>query len=227
MDFNELHSWNLTPREAVALQRELSEQVTLQERLPPVVRTLAGVDVSYEKHGREFFAGVVLLAFPSLEPIAWASARGKVDFPYIPGLLSFRELPVVLEVFRQLEVAPDLVMVDGQGIAHPRRLGIASHLGLWIGLPTIGCAKSRLCGVHGEVGVQKGAGAPLSDGGEVIGRVLRSRTGVKPLYVSPGYAIGVDRAAQWVLDSCRRYRMPEPTRQAHLFTNRLRSAARE
>jgi deoxyribonuclease V len=133
----------------------------------------------------------------------------------------------VLEAFRQLRDAPDLVMVDGQGIAHPRRLGIASHLGLWIELPTIGCAKSRLCGVHDEVGLEKGAGASLSDRGEVIGRVLRSRTGVKPLYVSPGYAIGVDRAAQWVLHSCRRYRMPEPTRLAHLFTNRLRSAARE
>jgi deoxyribonuclease V len=227
MEFNALHSWNLTPREAVALQRDLSEQVTLQERLPSVVRTLAGVDVSYEKHGREFFAGVVLLAFPSLDPIAWASARGQVDFPYIPGLLSFRELPVVLEAFRKLQAVPDLVMVDGQGIAHPRRLGIASHLGLWIEIPTIGCAKSRLCGVHDEVGLEKGAGAPLYDRDEVIGRVLRSRTGVKPLYVSPGYAIGVDHAAQWVLDSCHRYRMPEPTRQAHLFTNRLRSAARE
>jgi len=227
MEFNELHSWNLTPREAVALQRDLSEQVTLQERLPPVVRTLAGVDVSYEKHGGEFFAGVVLLDFPSLDPIARASARGQVDFPYIPGLLSFRELPIVLEAFRQLQAVPDLVMVDGQGIAHPRRLGIASHLGLWIDLPTIGCAKSRLCGVHDEVELEKGAVVPLYDRGEVIGRVLRSRTGVKPLYVSPGYAIGVDRAAQWVLDSCRRYRMPEPTRQAHLFTNRLRSAARE
>lgn len=226
LDFAELHSWDLEPRAAVALQRELAGRVTLEDRLPPVINTLAGVDVSYEKHGSEFFAGIVMLGFPSLEPFAWASARSRVEFPYIPGLLSFRELPVVLDAFRQLEVVPDAVLVDGQGIAHPRRLGIASHLGLWIDRPTIGCAKSRLCGTHAEVGRDKGTSVPLCDDGQIIGRVLRSRTGVKPLYISPGHGIGVQRATELALACCRRYRMPEPTRLAHLYTNRLRRDAR-
>ncbi len=225
MDFPDLHRWDLTPKDAVALQKRLAASVEVQDRLPRSVATVAGVDVSYEKWGREFFAGIVVLSFPELEPLVEATARGRVDFPYIPGLLSFRELPVVLDAFRRLQLVPDLVLVDGQGIAHPRRLGIASHLGLWLDRPTIGCAKSRLCGDHEQPGGNKGDRAELRDGDEVIGTVLTSRARVKPLYISPGHRLGCETAADLALACCRRYRLPEPTRLAHHLTNRLRRAA--
>jgi deoxyribonuclease V len=186
---------------------------------------VAGVDVSYEKHGNQFFAAVVVLSWPGLELIESASATTRVDFPYIPGLLSFRELPALLQAFAKLQAVPDLIMVDGQGIAHPRRFGIASHLGLWLDLPTIGCGKSRLCGEHDEPGLIKGDQVPLIHQEEQIGTVLTTRSGVKPVYVSPGYKVDFTRAADMTLAAAVRYRLPEPTRQAHLYTNRLRLQA--
>ncbi|MDW7644404.1 MAG: deoxyribonuclease V [Desulfuromonadales bacterium] len=227
MDFAHLHDWSVTYTEAVALQRRLADQVRLEDGLPSSLRWVAGVDVSYEKHGDLFFAAVVVLSYPDLQVVEEASAVDRVSFPYIPGLLSFRELPVLLQAFEGLQTRPDVVLVDGQGIAHPRRLGLASHLGLWLKLPTIGCAKSRLCGAHGEPGLQKGEGAVLELNGDPVGVVLRTRERVRPLYVSPGHLCTVARAAQVTLACTTRYRMPEPTRQAHLFTNRLRLQARE
>lgn len=229
MDFPRLHDWPQSGRDAVALQRALSGRVALGDRLPSPLRLVAGVDVSYEKHGDLFHAAVVVLSFPGLEPVEEASAVARVTFPYVPGLLSFRELPVVLEAFRQLRSVPGAILVDGQGIAHPRRLGIASHLGLWLDLPTIGCAKSRLCGEHPPPGRRKGDRVPLLLDGEPVGTVLTTRDGVKPLYVSPGHLIGIAGAAELVLACATRYRLPEPTRLAHLSTNRLRreAAARE
>lgn len=225
MDFAALHDWNLDPHQAVALQRELARQVRLMppDELPEMV---AGVDVSYEKHGDHFFAAVVVLDFATLTVIDQAWADGRVDFPYIPGLLSFRELPVLLAAFRRLKTIPEVVLVDGQGIAHPRRIGLASHLGLWLNLPTVGCAKSRLCGVHAEPGAKRGEAAPLWLADEVVGMVLRTREKVKPLYVSPGHLLDVESATRLTLACTRRYRMPEPTRLAHHLTNQLRKAVR-
>jgi len=225
MDFPALHDWNLDYRQAVDLQRRLATRLDLVTPLPEPLRTVAGVDVSYEKHGDLFFAGVVVLSFPSLQPLEEAAAVARVSFPYIPGLLSFRELPVLLDALRSLRTVPDVVLADGQGIAHPRRLGLASHLGLWIERPTVGCAKSRLCGEHPPPGRRRGDRVPLTLAGETVGTVLTTRDGVKPLYVSPGHRIGVDAAAELTLACTGRYRMPEPTRLAHLLTNRLRREA--
>lgn len=227
MDFAQLHDWSVTYTEAVALQRQLATQVRLEDGVTPSLRWVAGVDVSYEKHGDLFFAAVVVLSYPDLQVVEEASAVDRVSFPYIPGLLSFRELPVLLQAFEGLQTRPDVVLVDGQGVAHPRRLGLASHLGLWLKLPTIGCAKSRLCGEYEEPGPQKGEGAALVLNGAPVGVVLRTRERVRPLYVSPGHLCTVARAAQVTLACTTRYRLPEPTRQAHLFTNRLRLQARE
>jgi deoxyribonuclease V len=226
MNFPELHDWSMTYKEAVALQRELAGRVDLRDRLPRPMRTVAGVDVSYEKHGDLFFAAVVVLSFPELELLEESSASGRVTFPYIPGLLSFRELPILLDAFRTLKNSPDAVLVDGQGIAHPRRFGIASHLGLWTGLPTVGCAKSRLCGEHGAPGPKRGDSVPLTHEGERIGTVLTTRDKVSPLFISPGHRVDHDAAVELVLACGRRTRMPEPTRLAHLATNRLRLEAK-
>lgn len=222
MNFPRLHDWSMSYREAAALQKELAAGVILEDRLSKPVRLVAGVDVSYERHGDLFFAAVVVLSLPdfALVELAWASDR--VSFPYIPGLLSFRELPVVLQAFRNLTTVPQAVLVDGQGIAHPRRMGIASHLGLWLDLPTVGCAKSRLCGEHPPPGKHRGDFVPLLLEGAPVGVVLTTRDNVKPLYISPGHRIDIAAAAELVLACGTRYRMPEPTRLAHHLTNRLR-----
>ncbi len=225
MIFPFLHPWDLTPREAIALQKELAGRVVLRDDVPEPVSLVAGVDVSCARFSPEVFAAVVLFDAVAGVVVETASARGAETFPYVPGLLSFRELPVILEAFRKLQRFPDMVLVDGQGLAHPRRFGVACHLGLWLGVPTIGCAKSRLCGEHAEPGVQRGAWARLTDGGEEIGRVLRTRDGIRPLYVSPGHRVGMERAMQIVLACGRGYRLPEPTRLAHIESNRLRMTA--
>jgi deoxyribonuclease V len=224
MEFSLLHDWPETPREAVALQRLLAPRVEVVDRLPRPLRRVAGVDVSYRKSGDLFHAAVVVLAFPDLTPLEEAAASDRVAFPYVPGLLSFRELPVLLDAFRQLTIVPDAILVDGQGIAHPRRFGLASHLGLWLDLPTVGCAKSRLCGEHLPPGSRRGDRVPLWLEGEEVGAVLTTRDGVKPLYVSPGHKIDVEAAVRLVLACGGGYRLPEPTRLAHLATNRLRLA---
>lgn len=221
MQFSSLHSWSLSPQAAVALQRELAGQVALSE-LSSRVERVAGVDVSYRRSGSQFHAAVVVLDYISMAILESATASGDVVFPYIPGLLSFRELPIILQAFQKLETVPDVILADGQGIAHPRRLGLASHLGLWLDLPTIGCAKSRLCGEHGEPGPKKGDWKPLSVDGVALGRVVRTRDHVRPLYLSPGHKIDIQGATAMVLHCCRGYRLPEPTRQAHLLSNRVR-----
>lgn len=208
-----LHDWNLDPAEARELQRRLSALVITTDRLPTVQR-MAGVDVGFEDNGATTRAAVVVLSYPGLERLDQAVARQPTRFPYVPGLLSFRELPAVLEALEGLSVEPDLLLCDGQGIAHPRRLGIASHLGVLIDRPTIGVGKSRLCGRHGPVPERRGEWTPLVDRGETIGAVLRSRAGVRPIYVSPGHRIGLDTAIRYVMACMTRYRLPETTRQA-------------
>jgi len=195
------------------LQVELAAQVSVGDDFG-AIRTIAGIDAGFEDGGRITRAAVVLMTWPGLEAIEQAVARRPTTFPYIPGLLSFRELPAVLDAFGRLEQTPDLLLCDGQGIAHPRRFGIACHLGVLLDLPAIGVGKSRLTGTYVEPGPLKGDRVPLLDGGERIGIVLRSRTHVRPLFVSPGHRVSVDSAADWVLHCCTRYRLPEPVRAA-------------
>jgi deoxyribonuclease V len=206
--------WTLVPSEAIALQERLRTRVVREDRLGEV-RTVAGVDVGFEDDGRTARAAVAVLALPRLELAERAVARVPVRFPYVPGLLSFREAPAVLAAFERLQTAPDLILYDGQGIAHPRRFGIASHVGLLLDRPTIGVAKSRLVGEHRAPPGRRGAWVPLVDAGEVIGAVLRSRAGVAPLYVSIGHRLSLETAVRWVMACVTRYRLPETTRWAH------------
>jgi deoxyribonuclease V len=214
MAFVAPHPWDLTPREAIALQRELAEGVERADRLDPV-RHVAGVDVGFEEGGKVTRAAVAVLAFPSLEPVDQALARQPTRFPYVPGLLSFREVPAVLEALGGLATLPDLILCDGQGLAHPRRFGIACHLGLITDIPSIGVAKSRLIGEHTALPEEKGAWVPLTHKGETLGAVLRTRTRVSPVYVSLGHRVSLETAIRYTLACCTRYRLPETTRRAH------------
>jgi len=209
------HPWDLTPKEAVALQRKLRERVVIENRLDEPVRLVAGVDVGFERRNTVTRAAVAVLRYPSLELVEHAIARQPTRFPYVPGLLSFREIPAVLDALRALAAQPQLLLCDGQGIAHPRRLGIASHLGLLLDVPSIGVAKTRLIGEHAAVPDERGARVPLTDKGETIGAVVRTRRGVKPLYISPGHLITLESAVEYVMGALTRYRLPETTRWAH------------
>lgn len=224
MRIQPLHSWDLTPTEAVALQRELAQQV---ETRTPLTRCelIAGADVSYARFSDVFYAGVVVLHTEDLAIVEMAGVVTKGNFPYVPGLLSFREAPALLEAFAKVQAEPEVVLLDGQGWAHPRRLGLACHVGLWLDRPTVGCAKSLLTGQYKQLGEQAGAVAPLSDRQEVVGMAVRTKRGTKPLFVSVGHRIDLASAVEVVLRSCRGYRVPEPTRQAHLLVNRLRTGA--
>jgi deoxyribonuclease V len=210
-----MHPWNLTPEAARRLQLELREQLVLRWDGRPV-STVGGVDVSFPAERAR--AAIVVLSFPDLQPIEAAVADVAVTFPYVPGLLSFREGPAVLAAWDQLTTLPDLVLFDGQGIAHPRGLGIAAHLGLWLDRPTVGVAKSRLYGRHAPPGAERGDRADLlsqDSAARVIGAVLRTKPNTNPLYISPGHLIDVPAAVDFVLRCTTRYRLPEPTRWAH------------
>jgi deoxyribonuclease V len=208
------HRWDLSPREAMALQLAWRGRVVRDDRLGSV-RHVAGVDVGFEDDNRVTRAAVAVLEVPSLALCDFAVAREPTCFPYVPGLLSFREIPAVLSAFARLATTPDLLLCDGQGIAHPRRFGIASHLGVLLDVPTIGVAKKRLVGTHGAVPEGRGEWTPLRDEEEVIGAVLRTRAGVKPLFVSVGHRVSLATAVSWVLACTTRYRLPETTRHAH------------
>lgn len=221
MRIRQRHRWDLTPKEAMALQARLAAEVVRRDDFAAIGR-VAGVDAGFEEAGATTRAAVAVLAFPSLQLETSAIARLPTRFPYVPGLLSFREVPAVLAAIEQLAVPPDLLLCDGQGIAHPRRFGIACHLGLLLDLPAIGVAKSRLIGQHGAVPDERGAWVPLRDGEETIGAVLRSRQGVRPLYVSPGHRIGLESALAWVMACLTRYRLPETTRLAHRLASEKR-----
>jgi len=208
-----LHDWNLKPDAAIALQRQLAQRIIREDQLGEV-HHIAGVDMAINEENGMARAAVVLLSYPSLEIQERHVYEEPVRMPYIPGLLSFREAPCVLDAFARLQQQPDLVMVDGQGIAHPRRLGIASHLGLWLELPTIGCGKSILTGHHRTLGEEAGSWVPLVDNDETIGAVVRTRTHVKPMIISLGHRISLETSLRYVLACCRGYRLPEPTRQA-------------
>jgi len=215
MEICRLHSWQITAAEAKQIQQELATQVSRKCNLVNP-RFIAGTDLSVSRYRELARAAVVILDYPELKIVEIATAEGKLNFPYIPGLLSFREAPLVLEACRKLSIRPDLLVVDGQGIAHPRRLGLASHLGLFLDIPTIGCAKSRLCGQHEPLPEEAGAHTELIDNDEVIGSVVRTKNGVKPVYVSIGHGVDLPMAVYWVKECCRGYRLPEPSRLAHI-----------
>jgi deoxyribonuclease V len=218
------HSWELSPREARELQLELRERLVLAPPPGLRVRRVAGADLSMSRFSDRGFGGMVVLDAESLEPVASAGVETRLGFPYVPGLLSFRELPVLAAVWEKLEEAPDVLIFDGQGRAHPRRFGLACHGGLLFGVPSIGCAKSLLVGTHGELGRERGSTAPLVHRGEVVGMAVRTRSGVKPVYVSPGHLMDLDTAVEIVLGVSPRYREPETTRHAHRLVNELRRA---
>ena len=210
------HRWDLSPREAMELQRSLAPQIILRGG-PDVVRLVAGVDVAVGGRLRRTpgRGAVVVLSYPEMEPVEQSVVEQDVAFPYVPGLLSFREIPVLLPAFARLNSVPDLLLVDGHGWAHPRRMGLASHLGLLLDIPTIGCAKSKLIGEFGPLGEERGSIAHLRHDGEVIGAAVRTRTRTNPVFISVGHRIGLDEAIDWSLRLAPSYRVPCPTRLAH------------
>jgi deoxyribonuclease V len=219
--YRHLHDWNLSPRDAVTLQSRLREQVIIAPLDRPI-ETIAGADISFNKFSETIYAGIVVLRLPSLETVEEVGVVTTTQFPYVPGLLSFRETPAVLEAWTKLKIEPEAVMFDGQGIAHPRRIGIASHVGLMLERPTIGCAKSVLVGKYEEPPLERGAWTPMVDRGETIGAAVRTKARVQPIFVSPGHLIDLEGAIQLAMQCDGGYRQPEPTRRAHLLVNALR-----
>ena len=215
------HPWKVSPAEAVQIQETLRNRLRLRAPGTPIKAVAAG-DVAYSRKDDMTYAAFVLFTYPDLTLLESAPAKGRATFPYIPGLLTFREAPILLKAFSGLKTRPDLILIDGQGIAHPRSMGIAAHIGLILNLPAIGCAKSRLIGTHEELGPDRGEKVPLLVGDRTAGMVLRTRDGVKPVYVSPGHKMDMETSVRIVLSLCRGYRIPEPLRQAHIFVNRLR-----
>ena len=218
VDLQHSHDWKVSPEEATRIQRRLAPEVE-ETPLPDDVETVAGIDVSIRDDTAQ--AAVVVLQLPGLEVVGEAIHRCEVPFPYVPGLLSFRETPPVLPALQQLAVTPDVLMTDSHGLAHPRRFGFACHLGVLLDRPTLGVAKSILVGTpHGDLGTEKGSRVSLVDDGETIGTVLRTRTDVNPVYVSVGHRCTLDDAAALTLDCSPRYKIPEPTRQAHKLSQK-------
>jgi len=215
--------WNLTPREAMRLQDSLRARVELQDRFG-AIRYVAGADMAFDPKTNIAFAGVIVYRFPGLEEVERRMARRKLRFPYVPGLLSFRECPILLAAFARLETEPDLILIDGHGRAHPRRFGIACHVGILFDKPTIGCAKSRLVGEHQEPGERAGSTAPLMLEGERLGVVLRTRDGVRPIYVTTGHRVSLDSALGLVKQCVDGFRIPKPTREADHYVRDLRRA---
>jgi deoxyribonuclease V len=221
MKIRKLHEWRVTPAEARQIQLKLRRRMIRVDRLP-AVRRVAGADVAFDLRGKWAFAGVILYSFPELRELERVWAERPLEFPYVPGLLTFREAPALLAAFEQLRGAPDVVFVDGQGYAHPRRFGLACHLGVLLGTATVGCAKSLLLGSHADPPRAAGKWTPLCDESEVIGAVLRTRSGVKPIYVSQGHRVSLQRAVELALAVCDGYRIPKPTREADHFVEEIK-----
>ncbi len=211
------HPWDISPREAIEVQQRLRGLVQ-EMPLPHPPRTIAGLDVSIREDVAQ--VAIAVLHVDTLEMVDEAVLRGPVPFPYVPGLLSFREIPAILPALERLQALPDVLMLDGQGLAHPRRFGLACHLGVLLDRPALGVAKSVLVGRFGEPGAERGAASDMVHRGEVVGRAVRTRAAVQPVYVSVGHRITLDEAADLALRTCTRYRIPEPTRQAHLLSRR-------
>jgi deoxyribonuclease V len=215
-----LHRWNVTSREAERIQLRLRGRVELEDRVPRL-ETVAGADVAFDLRRGKAIAGVIVYRFPEMKEIERAWAKRRLMFPYVPGLLSFREIPVLLKAFARLRHAPDVSFCDGQGYAHPRRFGLACHLGVLLDRPTIGCAKSILVGTAKQPPQQAGAWTPLEDAGETVGATLRTRDGVKPVYISQGHRISLARAIELAQAVSDGYRIPKPTREADHFVQAI------
>jgi len=220
-----LHPWDLSAAQASTLQTELADLVLVEDRLPERVSTVLGVDAAYDEHGSRAFAAGALMEVASGTVLQIVSAEVAAHFPYVPGLLSFREVPALEVALEKLAQSPDLVICDGQGIAHPRRFGLACHVGVLYDLPTIGCAKTRLTGEGATPAAARGSRAPLVDVGRTVGAVLRTQNGVKPVYVSPGHRVSLETACDWTLALCRQYRIPEPIRVADQIVGRMKRQA--
>jgi deoxyribonuclease V len=214
---------NLTPAEAIAYQQELRKQIQIKP-LDKQIKIIGGADISFNKYSEVVYAGIVLFKYPDLTIIDQATAISKTKFPYISGLLAFREVPALLEAWKKLVTKPDVMVLDGQGIAHERRTGIATHFGLITNVPSIGSAKSRLTGKYNEPGNELFDQSPMYDKGELIGIALRSKKNCNPVYISPGHLISMEQSVDVIKTCIRGYRIPEPTRQAHLLVNKIRIA---
>lgn len=222
----DLHPWNVTPEQAVQIQTELAPRIERVDRLLDKVRLVAGVDVAYAQPPDErLFAAVVVLDADTREIVETSVWADRGEFPYQPGLFAFREIPPLLAAFDRIEHRPDLVICDGQGLVHPRRCGLASHFGLWLDIPTIGCGKTCLLGEYDEPNQPRGSRSPLVDQGEVVGSVLRTQTGVKPLFISTGHRVSLATAEEWILRMAANFRQPDPIRHANSAANAARAAA--
>ena len=218
-----LHPWDLPYEEAVKIQRDLRDRLVLES--PEIdLKLVAGADVSYSRGSNLFFSSVVVLEMPDMRILEVATASGEVNFPYIPGLLSFREAPILIKAFENVKNIPDAVIFDGHGTAHPRGLGLACHMGLVLDMPTIGCAKKILVGDYEPVGDEVGEYSTIVYKGDIVGAALRTKNNVKPVFVSPGHRMDISSAIDIVVKTCRGYKLPEPTRQAHLAVNRARTS---
>lgn len=224
MIIRHLHAWDLDFKQAKAVQSELQKQINICP-LNKEIRYIAGADVSYSIMHQKYYAALIIFKFPELTITETHTAAGDVHFPYVPGYLTFREAPILLDAFRKIKTEPDVVIFDGQGIAHPRKMGLAAHVGIILDIPSIGCAKNKLIGSYDMPGNIKGFHSPLVYRNEQIGAVVRTRTKVKPVFVSPGHKITLEESISLVLASATQYRIPEPTRQAHLLVNRIRHDA--
>ena len=213
---------NFSPAQAIELQKQLREQIQIRPLEKPI-QTIAGADISFNKYEDTVYAGIIVLSFPGLQEVAKATVISKTSFPYIPGLLSFREIPSLLKAWNLLSVKPDLMVLDGQGIAHPRRLGIATHFGLVTGTPALGCAKSLLIGKYETLPEAAGSTSLLYDQGEVIGAALRTKFKVNSVFISPGHKINLEQSLEIMKQCGSGYRIPEPTRRAHLLVNQIRT----
>jgi deoxyribonuclease V len=211
MDYKDLHPWDVTPKAAVGIQNNLSNRIKLKDSFRKI-RVIAAADVAFYKCSNQGYGGVIVYSFPELEEIERQGVIRPITFPYVPGLLAFREAPILLEAFASLKTEPDMVLFDGQGIAHFRRMGIATHMGIVLNKPTIGCAKSRLIGRYKYPGEKVGSCSPLIDGEETVGMVLRTRKKVRPIFVSPGHKISLETCIEVVLQCVDGYRIPKPTR---------------
>ena len=222
MDYRQINNWDVTPADAIRIQLDLRYKLVISDDFGDI-KTVAGIDVGMYRDEMAT-AGIVILTFPELEEIETATATLPVEFPYIPGLLSFREAPVILAAFDLIVTEPDLLIFDGQGIAHPRRFGIASHVGIILDRPSIGCGKSRLFGSYEEPGPSRGDSAPLMMGDERIGTVLRTKDNTNPVFISPGHRVSMESATRLALQCTKGYRLPEPTRLAHNLVSRFTPA---
>lgn len=216
---------NLTTKRAIKIQQELRNRIRIRT-LEKEVGTIGGADISFNRGADTVYAGIVTLDIDTLQPKAWSLVVDRIDFPYIPGLLAFREIPSLMKAWKQLKHKPDVLIMDGHGLAHPRRMGIATHFGIRTDWPTIGCAKNILTGDFEEPGLEKGSYEPITDDGETIGYVLRSRSNVNPVFVSPGHRVSFENARLLVLRALTRFKLPETTRWSHRLVNELRRGER-